>query len=70
MRLTGFPAIEFAEKQNLLLNKHPSTTEGPRNGLTVPEAEASASEDEGLIYLDVRDEDYSQAAPSSFVPER
>ena len=70
MRLTGFAAIEFAEKQNLTLNKHPSDTDGPRTGLTVAEAEAIATEDESLIYLDVKDEDYYQAAPSSYIPER
>lgn len=70
MRLTGFAAIEFAEKQNLLLNKHPTSIDGPRKGLTVAEAEAIASDDESLIYLDVDYQDYYQAAPSSYVPER
>ena len=70
MRLTGFPAIEYAEKHNLTLSKHPSNTEGPRTGLTVAEAEAIASEEESLIYLEVRDEEYREAPPISFLPER
>ena len=43
MRLTGYAAIEFAEKQNLRLSKHPDRLDGPREGLTVAEAEAIAA---------------------------
>jgi hypothetical protein len=70
MRLTGFAAIEFAEKQGLTLNKKPDDTDGPREGLTVAEAEAIASEDEDLIYLDVPENQYANAPPTDFDPER
>jgi len=69
MRLTGFPAIEYAEKEGLTLNKHPSGAEGPRIGLTVAQAEAIASEDESLIWLDVADADY-YGEQTNFEPER
>jgi hypothetical protein len=70
MRLTGFAAIEFAEKHNLRLSKHTDPVDGPVEGLTVAEAEAIADEDEGLIYLDVSDREYNDAPPSSFEPDR
>ena len=70
MRLTGFAAIEFAEKHNLRLKKHGDPVDGPVEGLTVAEAEAIADEDEGLIYLDVSDQQYYEAPPSSFGPDR
>jgi hypothetical protein len=70
MRLTGFAAIEFAEKQSLRLKKRPDDIDGPREGLTIAEAEAIASEDESLIYLDVPDELYNNAPPTDFAPER
>lgn len=70
MRLTGFSAIEFAEKHNLTLRKHPDRLDGPADGLTVAEAEAIADEDEALIYLDVADEAYQNSAPTSYEPDR
>jgi len=70
MRLTGFAAIEYAEKHNLRLSKRSDRLDRPAEGLTVPEAEALATEDEGLIYLDVPDDEYRKAAPSSFEPGR
>jgi hypothetical protein len=70
MRLKGFAAIEFAEKQGLRLNKLAGPTNETREGLSVAEAEAIASEDEDLIYLDVPDEVYYNAPPSDFQPER
>ncbi len=70
MRLKGFAAIEFAEKQGLALNKLPGPDNTARQGLTVAEAEAIASEDENLIFLDVDDDEYYAAAPSTFEPER
>ena len=70
MRLTGFSAIEFAEKHNLSLRTHGDPGAGPVAGLTGAEAEAIADEDEGLIYLDVPDEEYHGAPPSSFQPDR
>jgi hypothetical protein len=70
MRLTGFDAIEYAEKQGLRLNKHPDSLSGPRIGLTIAEAEAIATEDPDLIWLDVRDEEYYLGPPTAFEPER
>jgi len=70
MRLTGYAAIEFAEKHNLTLSKHGDAVDDPATGLTVAEAEAVAEEDEELVYLDVPDAEYSAAPPSSFEPER
>ena len=70
MRLTGFAAIEFAEKHNLTLKKHGDRVDGPDRGLTVAEAEAIADEDEALIYLDVPDREYETAAPTSYEPDR
>jgi len=70
MRLTGYAAIEFAEKHNLRLRKHGDTVDEPAHGLTVAEAEAIAEEDEDLIYLDVPDQEYATAPPSSFEPDR
>lgn len=70
MHLTGFDAIEYAEKHNLLLNKKPDHVDEGRSGLTVAEAEAIADEDEGLIDLDVPDDVYQDAPPTSFAPDR
>jgi hypothetical protein len=70
MRLTGYAAIEFAEKHNLSLSKHGDAVDESAVGLTVPEAEAIAEEDEDLIYLDVADQEYATAPPSSFEPDR
>jgi hypothetical protein len=70
MRLTGFAAIEFAEKQGLRLRKKPDDIDGPVEGLSIAEAEAIATEDESLIYLDVPDEVYENAPPTDFAPER
>lgn len=70
LRLTGFSAIEYAEKQGLLLNKHPDRTSGPRTHLSIGEAEAIASEDESLVWLDVAESDYYAETPISFEPER
>jgi hypothetical protein len=70
MRLTGYAAIEFAEKHNLTLSKHGDTVDDPATGLTVAEAEAVADDDEDLIFLDLPDEEYAAAPPTSFEPER
>ncbi len=69
MRLTGFAAIEYAEQEGLKLNKHPDSVDGPRIGLTVPEAEAIADEDPDLIWLDIADEQY-YAQSKNLEPER
>jgi hypothetical protein len=70
LRLTGFDAIEYAEKQGLPLNKHPDRLDGPRMALSVAEAAAFATEDPNLIWLDVDEEDCYSAAPTNFEPER
>jgi hypothetical protein len=70
MQLTGFAAIEFAEKHNLKLFKKGDAVDEYAEGLSVPEAQAIADEDEGLIFLEVPDEDYYGAAPTSYEPDR
>jgi hypothetical protein len=70
MHLTGFAAIEFAEKHGLTLTKKANRVDGPRTGLSIAEAEAIAVEDEELIYLDVPDNVYANAPPTDFEPER
>jgi len=69
MRLTGFEAIEYAEKEGLKLNKHPDSITGPRIGLSIAEAEAIATEDPSLIWLDVADDQY-YGEQRNFEPER
>jgi len=58
MKLTGFEAIEFAEKEGLPLNKAADSIDDEVHGLTIAEAEAIASEDPDLIWLVVPDEEY------------
>ena len=58
MRLTGFDAIEYAEKEALPLNKSADERDKAREGLTVAEAEAIADEDPDLIWLDVPEDRY------------
>jgi hypothetical protein len=58
MRLTGFAAIDYAEREGRTLNKAADNVDDARSGLTVAEAEALASEDPDVIWLDVPDEDY------------
>jgi hypothetical protein len=70
MRLTGFAAIEFAEKYNLKVNKLGDNVDEPATGLSIAEAEAIADEDESLVYLDIPDEEYYNSPPSSFAPDR
>jgi hypothetical protein len=69
MRLTGFEAIEYAELQGLTLNKHPDSISGPRVGLNIAEAEAIASEDPELIWLEVPEDRY-YGEQTNFEPER
>jgi len=59
MRLTGFEAIEFAEKEGLTLNKRADAIDEEAHDLTIAEAEAIATEDPDLIWLVVPDEDYA-----------
>jgi hypothetical protein len=54
----------------LTLNKKADRIDEARQNLTVAEAEAIASEDPTLIWLDVPDEIYRTAAPSTMEPER
>ena len=70
MRLTGYAAIEFAEKHNLTLSKHGDAVDDPATGLTVAEAEAIAEDDEELVYLDLPEEEYAASPPTSFEPDR
>jgi len=58
MRLKGFAAIEFAEKEGLRLNKATDKIDDKRTGLTIAEAEAIASEDPELIWVEVPKEEY------------
>lgn len=52
MRLHGYIAIEFAAVNDLPLNKYTDPMEDSREGLTVAEAKAVASEDPDLIWLE------------------
>jgi hypothetical protein len=58
MRLTGFDAIEFAEKEGLTLNKAADSIDEQASGLTVAEAEAIAADNPELIWLVVPEETY------------
>ena len=70
MKLTGFAAIEYAEKQGLRLNKRGDSIDEARNGLTIAEAEAVAADDPSLIWLEVDASDYYDGPPTDFDPER
>src|SRR5438477_10278089 len=58
MRLTGFEAIEFAEKQGLTLHKSAGSIDEGADALSIAEAEAIADEDPDLIWLDVPSDEY------------
>jgi len=58
MKLKGFDAIEFAEKEGLPLNKAADSIDDAVQGLSVAEAEAIAAEDPDLIWLVVDDQEY------------
>jgi hypothetical protein len=58
MKLTGFEAIEFAEKEGLPLNKAADSIDDAVEGLTIAEAEAIAADDPELIWLAVEEQDY------------
>jgi len=58
MKLSGFEAIEYAEKEGLKLNKTGNHIDDPATGLSIAEAEAIADEDPESIWLEVNDEDY------------
>jgi hypothetical protein len=58
MRLKGFDAIEYAEKEGLTLNKAAGRIDEAAQGLSIPEAEAIADDDPDAIWLDVPADDY------------
>ena len=58
MKLMGFTAIEYAEKEGLKLNKAADHIDEGATGLSIAEAEAIAVEDPDLIWLDVPREEY------------
>jgi hypothetical protein len=58
MRLKGFDAIEYAEKEGLTLHKSAGHIDEAANGLTIPEAEAIADDDPDSIWLEVPDDEY------------
>jgi len=62
MKLTGFEAIEFAEKEGLSLSKQADAIDNAAHNLTVAEAEAIAVENPELIWLVVPDEEASAKA--------
>lgn len=53
-KLTGRPAIEYAEQHGLLLNKYTDPIEEAREGLTPAEARAVAAEDPALIWIETQ----------------
>jgi hypothetical protein len=53
MKLTGFDAIEFAERAALTLSKHDDPIEGARDGLTPEEAREICKIDPSLIYVEI-----------------
>jgi hypothetical protein len=69
MRLTGFEAIEFAEKEGLLLNKAADRIDGEATGLSVAEAEAIAANRPELIWLVVPEDEY-YGGRTNIEPER
>jgi len=58
MRLTGFAAIEYAQQEGYTLNKAEDRIDPAQTGLTIAEAEAIATQDADLIWLDVPDDIY------------
>jgi hypothetical protein len=60
MKLIGFDAIAYAEREGLTLNKLGDRIDDERTGLTVAEAEAIATEDQNLIWLEVPDNEYGE----------
>lgn len=58
MRLTGFEAIEFAEKEGYRLNKSGDSIDDAVEGLTIAEAEAIASDNPDLVWLEIPAEAY------------
>lgn len=69
MRLTGFEAIEYAEKEGLRLNKKADHIDEGQKGLTIAEAEAIATDDPDAIWLDVPESTY-YGVGKNMLPER
>lgn len=69
MKLLGFEAIEYAEKESLPLNKKADAFDDDREGLTIAEAEAIATDDPDLIWIEVSERDY-YGTPRNMEPER
>ena len=69
MRLTGFEAIEYAEKESIPLNKMGDAFDEERSGLTIAEAEAIAVDDPDLIWIEVSEKEY-YGMPKNMEPER
>jgi hypothetical protein len=76
MRLTGYDAIAFAEREALPLHKDADAINGPAEGLTVAEAEAIAADRPDLIWVEVDDERYhnlqsrAEDVPTNSEPQR
>lgn len=68
MRLTGFEAITFAEREGLSLNKLADPIDEAQDGLSVAEAEAIAVDRPELIFLDITADEYEN--PRNVLPER
>jgi len=58
MKLTGFDAIEYAEKEGLTLSKEADSVDEAAEGLTIAEAEAIADDNPELIFLVVSEQEY------------
>lgn len=58
LKLTGFDAIEFAEKEGFTLNKLSDSIDDAAEDLTIAEAQAIASDNPDLIWLEIASEDY------------
>jgi hypothetical protein len=58
MRLSGFDAIEYAEKEGLTLNKSADSIDDGASDLTIAEAEAIADDHPELIWVDVPADEY------------
>ena len=58
MRLTGFEAITFAEREGLSLNKLADAIDDAQDGLSIAEAEAIAVDRPELIFIDITADEY------------
>ena len=58
MRLTGFSAIEYAERAGVTLNKTADRIDDGAEGLSIAEAEAIADGDPESIWLEVDPDEY------------